>query len=52
MKTNKISSAEQFMQDIKMGLAKHYSKQLSENIKRGIMAKKLSTRAELPCKAV
>lgn len=54
MKTNKIkcSASEQFMRNIAIALEKHYKEALSERIRTGLRAKKLSTRAKLRCKAV
>ncbi len=37
---NKLSTREQFMEDIHKSLAQYYSKQLSDNIKRGLARKK------------
>jgi len=40
---NKLSATEKFQKDIKMIMNYYYRKAISESIKRGIRAKKLST---------
>jgi len=42
--------AKKFMEGIRLALDEHYRHMLSENVKRGLRAKKLSTYRKLHCK--
>ncbi len=43
MKTNKTKAVKKFQEDVMVAMGKQYKQAISENIKRGLARKKLST---------
>ncbi len=48
---NNTSASERFQKGIELALMGYYKQAISDNIKRGLAKKKMSTSAKLPCKA-
>ena len=46
------TATEKFVEEMAKAMNTYYRQRLSESIKRGLQAKKLSTQAKLPCKAM
>jgi hypothetical protein len=44
------TAVQKFVEEMTKAFDAYYRQRLSESVKRGLRAKKLSTRAKLPCK--